>query len=228
MVRNHLSRLNAPKSWPVRRKGIKFIKRPSPGAHPLRKCIPLSLVLISLLKIVRTNKEVKRVLHERNILINGVVCTDPALPIGVMDLVSVPVLKESFRVLYTTKGNFALEKVGEKGADVRMVKIANKTLLKGGKVQLNYSDGTNSLVSKDSYKVEDTLLISIKDKAVKKHVPLKEGSMVYLTGGKRVGVVAKLETIANKQIILKIGEGSFETAKRYAFAVDGVEGFKLK
>ncbi len=71
MVKNHLSRLNAPKSWPIQRKGIKFIVRPSAGAHNMRECIPLNLVLKGLLKYSRTTKETKSVLNAGNVLING-------------------------------------------------------------------------------------------------------------------------------------------------------------
>ena len=56
MVKNHLTRLTAPKSWPIRRKGIKFIIRPQAGAHSLKNGISLSLVVRELLKYAKTKK----------------------------------------------------------------------------------------------------------------------------------------------------------------------------
>ena len=57
MVKNHLSRLNAPKSWPIKRKGIKFITRPGAGAHCLDEGISLSLVIKELMKYAKTLKD---------------------------------------------------------------------------------------------------------------------------------------------------------------------------
>ena len=86
MVKRHLSRLNAPKSWPIKRKGIKFIRKPSPGAHTLRQCISLSLVIQNMLKYAKTSKEIKKILHERKILVNGKVKRDSAFAVGIMDV----------------------------------------------------------------------------------------------------------------------------------------------
>jgi len=71
MVKNHLSRLNAPTSWSIKRKVIKFTTRPSGGAHSLRESIPLSIVVTQLLKYARTRKEVKKILNEGKIFVNG-------------------------------------------------------------------------------------------------------------------------------------------------------------
>ena len=135
MVKRHLSRLNAPKSWPIKRKGIKFIRKPSPGAHTLRQCISLSLVIQNMLKYAKTSKEIKKILHERKILVNGKVKRDSAFAVGIMDVLSIPTLKENYRVLYNTKGKFVLMKIEEKDANEILMKIINKTLIK-----INYFD----------------------------------------------------------------------------------------
>lgn len=36
MVRRHLKRIAAPKTWPIKRKEHKWIVRPTPGPHPLK------------------------------------------------------------------------------------------------------------------------------------------------------------------------------------------------
>tara|TARA_Y100000310_G_scaffold342215_1_gene444352 strand:- start:4351 stop:5034 length:684 start_codon:yes stop_codon:yes gene_type:complete len=219
MVKNHLSRLTAPVSWPTNRKGVKFIKRPNPGAHTLREGLSLSLALTGLLKYVRTAKEVKKVLHEGSILVNGKTQRNSGYTVGVMDIISAPELKESFRVVYTTKGKFALVALDEKGAEERAVRIANKTLLKKGVVQLNFSDGSNLKVEKDTYKVGDSLVLSTKDGKVLKHLPLKEGVKIFMTGGSQIGKLVTLQKIEGDKIIIKDGKESFETVLRYAFAV---------
>ncbi len=219
MVKRHLSRLNAPKSWPIKRKGIKFIRKPSPGAHSLKQCISLNLVIKNMLKYAKTSKEIKKILHERKVLVNGEVKRDPAYSVGIMDVLSIPTLNEHYRLLYTTKGKFMLMKIDEKSSDDLLLKIVDKTLLKGGKIQYNYSNGYNTLVEKDDYKTGDTIILSLKDKKVSKHLEMKKSAKIYLTGGKFIGQTASLEEIKGNKVIIKTDNGVFETAKRYLFVI---------
>jgi small subunit ribosomal protein S4e len=223
MVMNHLSRLNIPKSWPVQRKGIKFIRRPNPGAHQLRSSITLSLALTSVLKYARISKEVKKILHEGNLLVNNKVRKDPAFPVGVMDVLTFPKLNQSFRLLYTEKGKFCFFPVSEKEQKNRAVKIANKQLLKGAKVQLNFSDGTNIIVDKDSYKVEDSLMLSLETGKVVDHFSFKNGAKVYLIGGSHVGKLANVVSVNKHIVTIKINEKEYDTARKYAFVVDNLD-----
>ena len=227
MVKNHLSRLNAPKSWPIKRKGIKFIVRPSAGAHNMRECIPLSLVLKELLKYSRTTKETKSILNQGSILVNGKVKNDHALPVGFMDIISVPSLKKNYRVLYNLKGKFMLQEIDEKEV-VRLAKIEGKSLLVKGKVQLNLFDGTNVLLEKNDYKVGDTLVIGMDGKIVK-HFKFDIGVNVYIMKGKKVGMQGKLLEVKphkgkrGANIIVEVAGEKVETAKEYAFVVGDVE-----
>jgi len=49
----HLSTLAAPKSWPIKRKGIKWITRPKSGPHNLKSSLPLIVVLRDMLKLTK-------------------------------------------------------------------------------------------------------------------------------------------------------------------------------
>src|SRR3989344_3107655 len=185
MVKNHLSRLTAPVSWGVKRKGIKFITRPHAGAHNLRESIPLSLVITDLLKFARIRRETKKILNE---------------------------------------GKIKLSPLGDDEKDVRIVQIKNKTIISGKKIQLNNSDGTNIILDKvASYKTGDTLFVSLKDGSIKDHVSLKRGARIYLIGGTKRGVVGTLDDTKVNTIVVKTPEGSFETAKRYAFAIGKIK-----
>ncbi len=219
MVQNHLSRLNSPTSWGVKRKGIKFITRPAAGPHSLLESIPLSIVITDLLKFARIRKETKKILNERKILVNGKVRTDLHYPVGLMDVITVPSLNQSYRVFYDTKGKFRLLLLGDDEKDLRLVQIRNKTIIKNQKVQLNNSDGTNLLLNKGDYKTGDTLVTSIKDGSLKEHISLKKGARIYIIGGTKRGFVGTLENTKEKNIIVKTSEGSFETARRYAYAI---------
>ena len=56
----HLKRQNAPKSWPIPRKGTTFVVRPNFG---FSKGIPLLIILRDMLKIAENKKEVKKAIY---------------------------------------------------------------------------------------------------------------------------------------------------------------------
>ena len=229
MVKNHLSRLDAPVSWPMKRKGIKFVTRPSAGPHTLRESIPLSLILTHILKYARTRKEVKKILNEGKIFVNGIVRKDLTFPVGLMDVVSVPSLQENYRVFYDTFGKFKLFPTTPEEKAIKLVQIVNKRIISGGKVQINNSDGSNLLLGgKADYHTGDTLLLSIPGTKVIEHLSLKNGARIYITGGTKRGSVGTLKETKGHNIIVQGNEEVFETAKRYAFVIGKLSGFDTK
>ena len=58
--------------------------RPSTGPHKLRECIPLVVFLRNRLKYALTGDEVKRIVKQRLIKVDGKVRTDPTYPAGFM------------------------------------------------------------------------------------------------------------------------------------------------
>ncbi|MBL7100879.1 MAG: 30S ribosomal protein S4e [Nanoarchaeota archaeon] len=225
MVKRHLSRLAAPTSWPIKRKGMKWITRPNPGPHTLKTCISLNLVIKNILKYAKTTKEVKKILDEGKVLVDKKMIKDYKFPVGVMDILEIPETKEYFKVLYNTKGKFIVVKISSEEAKLKIAKITGKTILKGKKIQLNFYNGRNLLVDKDSFKVGDTLILSMGDKvAVKKHIQFEKGALVYLIEGKYKGMSGKIEDIkpiwGNPIIKVKSKDKSFETSKHFALAVD--------
>jgi small subunit ribosomal protein S4e len=214
---SHLKRLYAPKSWGVKRKGIKFIVRPSPGPHSLKSSIPLTLVFRDLLKIASNLKEVRYILLNNNVLVDGIRRKDHKFPVGIFDIIEIQETKEIFRVIFD-KRKIGLLKIDKNEANLKLCKIIGKKN-KGKKVQLNLYDGKNILVDKDTYKVGDTIAIEVPKNIIKNHLKLEKGNLIYLTGGKHVGVYGKVVDISGNKIKYKSSEGIFETLKEYAFVV---------
>ena len=91
----HLSRLAVPRTWQVKKKGIKWISRPLPGAHAMDRSVPLNFVFRYLLDYARTNKEVKHILNNQEIFVDGVRRKNPRFAIGIMDVLSIPKLENN-------------------------------------------------------------------------------------------------------------------------------------
>ncbi|MBI2657857.1 30S ribosomal protein S4e [Candidatus Woesearchaeota archaeon] len=219
MGKDHLKRLAAPKTWNVRRKGIKFITKPVPGPHSIEKGIPLSALLKEVLDYAATTREVKKILHTSEIKIDGKPRKDFRFPIGVFDTLEFKGTNEFFRIIMDKKGKVGLIKIGREEASLKPCKIIGKRLVRG-KTQLNLYDGKNILVDKDGYKVGDTVLLSLPDQKISKHFKLGKKSAIFLTGGKHIGETGKVEDIAESRIIYKNKDGELvETLKDYAFVI---------
>lgn len=226
MVKRHLARLVAPDSWPIdKKKGVKWISRPSPGPHALRSCITINLILKSILKYAKTTSEVKKLLYDGKVLVNKKVRKDHKFPVGVMDVFDIPIKKEHFRILYTPKGRFMLHKISEEESKLKPSKITGKTTIRGKKTQLNFNDGRCMVVEKDGFKVGDTLILSMGDEwAIKKHLGFGKGAQVYIIEGKYKGMSGVIEDVKqifrNPTITVKSKNKTFETSKHFTFIID--------
>ncbi len=227
MTKRHLKRIPAPKVWPIKRKEYKWVARPNPGPYSLKKCLPLGMVIKNLLKYAKTSREAKLILNERKVLVNKISRKDLKFPLGVMDVIDAPTLKEHFRVVYNPQGKFKLLAISEEEAKLKPLKITDKKTLKGKKTQLNFNDGTNMIISKDTYKTNDTVIADLtkeKESRVKKHLKFEKGARIYLIDGKHIGSIGILEdvqtTYQNQTITFSIGKESFKTSKDFALVID--------
>lgn len=232
--RKHLSRLAMPKNWPVKRKGTKWIIKPSPGPHSLKYSLPLNIVLKEMLKYSKTSRESKQILNKSSVLVNNRIRKELKFPVGFMDVISVPLTNEYFRVGINRRNKFYIIPIKKEEANLRPCKITGKTILKKGKTQLNFYNGTNMIVDKDGYKVNDTLVVDMSgDKPkIKKHVDFGKGSKVIVFEGKFTGYSGVVEDIKkrfrNSSVIIKSGKEKFETLSDYVFVIDDSISYEVK
>ncbi|MBU0616038.1 MAG: 30S ribosomal protein S4e [Nanoarchaeota archaeon] len=217
MPKDHLRRLNTPKSWPIKRKNIKYIKRPNPGAHPIKLGIPLTVLLRDLMGIAKTFKEVRRMLHNKEVFVDERRVKEPKFNVGLFDTITL--LKDSYRVIVAQNKRLAVTTITKDEAKLKPCKIIGKTKVKG-KAQINLYDARNILVDKEEYKVGDTILIELPSQKIKDHIKLEKGALIFLIGGKHMGDMGHIEGIFNNRIIYKNKESEkIETLNKYAFVI---------
>ncbi len=229
----HLKRLAAPRSWVIARKTNVYTTKPAPGPHPIDRAMPLGTVLRDHLDIARTAREAKRAIGSGDILVDGRAVKDAKFPVGFMDAISIPKLKQAWRCVIDDKARLRFVPVGEKDASTKLVRIDNKTTIRGGKTQLNLHDGRNLLVKKDDYKTGDVLNLEVPAQKIVGHFRFKEGETVLVTGGRHAGEIAPIATIETTRshkanlVHLSSGDSSFTTIKTYAFPVGDKKDFPL-
>lgn len=223
---NDMKRLTAPRSWPVPRKTNAWIAKPSPGPHGVGESMPVVVVLRDLLKLADTAKEAKRILHNKEVLVDGRVVTDYEFPVGLMDVVSIPKLGQHYRMMLDRNGKFRLVKLAEGRQAWKLCRIEGKTTVQGGKTQLNLHDGRNLLVAKDSYKVGDVLKIEVPSQKILDSYKVAKGSTAVIIGGSNVGELAVIEEYVVRRTtgpnMVKFKDGKL-TVKENVFVV-GAKG----
>jgi len=217
---SHLKRYFSPKTWKIKRKGITFIAKPSPGTHKINRSLPLNVVLRDILGYANSNREVKFILEKKDVAVDGIRRRDCRFPVGLFDVLSLNDINENFRIILDKRGNISLIKIDGEETKLKLCRIMGKHIIKG-KIQLNLYDGKNIFVQENSYKVGDVVLLTLgKKNEIKGKVGLDKGVLIYLTGGRHIGQIGKIQDITGNRILYKTESGDVvETLKKDAFPV---------
>ncbi len=221
---DHMKRLAAPRSWPIKKKSSTWVTKPSPGAHSAESSTSAIVIIRDVIGICDTAREAKRIVGNREVLVGGVPVKDPRMPIGLMDVVSVPKLDKHYRILLTNKGKLTAIEIDEDQSAWTLCRVEGKSLVKGGKFQINLSGGRNVLLDKNDYKTGDTVKINYADNKIMDHYALEEGAKALIIEGTHAG---KTATVADYTVTKGSGanmivfESGAETVKKNVFVIGG-------
>ena len=179
----HLKRQEVPKNWPVYRKGTKYVVRPD---FAPQRGVPFLIVLRDMLKMVQNRKEAKRAIHLRQVLMNNKQVSDEKNSVTLFDTITILPSNKHYRMEMLDGGKFNLSEIKENEANHKIAKLTNKKILRGKKVQLNCEGGMN-FISDIKCRIDDSLLVSLRDKKVEKCISFEEGSKVFVFSGKHSG-----------------------------------------
>ena len=225
-----MKRLTAPRSWPLRRKIAVWVTKQSPGPHAIDKSIPVAVVLRDILKVCDTAKEAKRIIGNREILIDGKPIRSHKAPVGLMDVVSIPKSKANYRVLLTDKGKLTLVEISQDEAKWKLCKLQNKTTVRGGRTQLNLHDGRNIVLDKNEYRTGDVLKVDLNGQKISASYSLSSGSLAMIVDGPHAGKTAVIseciKTRGPSPNVVKFEDGT-ETVRDHVFVI-GVKGSSVK
>lgn len=193
----HLKREASPKSWPVERKGTKYLVRPN---YNIEKGVPILIVIRDMLKFADNRREVKKALNSKQVLLNKKVVFNDKENALLFDVVTLIPKKESnmpeknYRVFINRNKKFDLEEISGGQSGHKTAKVVDKKTLKGGKTQINLSDGRN-FISDMKCNANDSVLLNLKDKKIEKCIPLKTDSKAVVFAGKHAGETGTITEI---------------------------------
>lgn len=213
----YLKRQKAPKSWPVERKGTAYLVKPNSN---LSQGIPVLVLLRDILKVAQNRREVKRIIHNKHLMLNQRLVKDEKDAAVLFDTITLVPSDKSYRVDLSSKGKFELKEIPSKESGSKISKVVNKKVLKGKKVQINLSDGRN-FISNVNCNVGDSVLINLKDKKIEKAMPFKEKETAIAFAGKHAGSKGIIEKIdlESKIVGINVGENKINVLMKQLMVI---------
>ena len=204
--KRHVKRIAVPKHIPIRnKKETTFITKPLPGPHTGKSSMALTTFLVEVLKIPHSNKEARYLLTNKLVKVDGIPRSEEKMPVGLWEVIEVEG-SGAFRVSLDDHGRLVAYQEKDELKAKKPLKIKNKNLIKGGKIQLTFNDGRTILTSDNKFKVNDVVLFDLDKKQIVEHIKAEPGTTCFIIDGKHRGKSAKLKVIEQK------GEASEKTA----------------
>ncbi len=225
--RKRQKRISMQKSISIARKEHVWAIRTNPGAHKKELSVPLGTVIRDYLKLATNLREVKTILREKQVKVDGKVREDIAFCVGLFDVVGIDKEKKQFRMLLDKKQRIYAKEMTEK-ENTKIARIEHKHVTSKG-IQVTTSDGR--IFSGISARVGDSLKINFESNKVDKVLEMKEGASVYVIGGSHAGKTAKINAIIagtqarEKLIKLEQNGEEFETIVKNIFVIEKTGDF---
>jgi len=220
-----MKRYAASRALKLSRKSHVWTTKAAPGPHTMEMSIPLRSVIRDYLSGGRTAREVDNALSQGNVLVDGKVRREPSFPVGLMDIVQLPSLNRSYRVILDHRKRLILVEIDQAEASVKLCRATNKQIVRGKKVQLTFHDGKTIVGDLKEFKPGDVAKLALPDLKVLERFPFEVGAMALITGGNnvsKIGRIAEIKLIVGTQpniVILKKDEESFQAPEHYVFVI---------
>ncbi|AGI86140.1 SSU ribosomal protein S4e [Candidatus Methanomethylophilus alvi Mx1201] len=193
---DHMKRLAMPRTWAIPRKVHVWAAKQTPGAHSVEDSMPAGMVLRDMLKVCDTAREAKKIIANRDMIVNGRKVKDAKAPVGIMDSIAIPKMNLYYRMLLTGKGKLTVVAIPEEEAKWVLCRVENKTKVAGGKLQLNLSGGRNIILDANQYKTGDSVKLDLEKNEIVGSYPLAENATVLVINGRHAGKVEDVESIS--------------------------------
>jgi len=193
----HQTRQQASTRLPIKRKGTKYVARAS---SDLENSVPVVIAVRDILKMAKTKREVKKMINQKMLKINGREVIDHNDAIKLFNIFEAG---KTYVLKLSPTRKFFFEETKNTGE--RLCKVIGKKVLSGKKVQINLHDGTNVL-GDNKLKTGDSVYLDSSGK-IKRHVSPEKGKEVFVISGRYEGQHGKIAE-AGKKMLIKFKENS--------------------
>lgn len=222
--RNKMKRLAAPRSWDISRKANRFVFKPIPGPHPMAASYPLGVVVRDLASMASLSRELKFIMKAGKVKVDGRERRTPRFPVGLFNVVSVPLEGVDYRLVPSPKG-LALAKVSADEARTKLCSVNTKTKVKGGHIQYGLHDGRSVVDDGLDLSPGDAVLLEVPSQKILGQAKLAKGSLGLVLTGDRAGQLGKIADVKKgtisreKMVRISLPSGEAEIPSRLVFPV---------
>ena len=219
-----LKRQMAPQFWGISRKDKRFVITVRPGPHKKAYSVPTAVFLRDMLKIVTTLREAKTSIYSGKVKIDGVVRKSLHHAIGLMDVVELENVPDTYRLVPMEGKLLRPLKINESEKAKKIVRVTSKSTISTGRMQIGFHDG-RSTISDTQIRVGDSCLIQVPDQKILEVIRLEAGCKALVTRGINAGQIGKVETIEEgtfilpKRAVLVLGDRKIEIPADIIMAV---------
>ena len=196
----HINRKAMPKTWPISKKNHPYIHVPK-SSNKKEFSVSLIVVIRDMLKKSQNFKETKKVIRAGEIKINGKVTKNEKQGLGLFDILNIEKMGKSYILILTEGGDLELKET--KNDKNKIAKVVGKKVQNKNAIQINLMGGVN-LITKEKMNVNDSVILDLSKKQIVKVLPLKKEAHVFITAGKWVGKIGKIENLKTKKADLLI------------------------
>ena len=185
----------------------RYAPRPSPGPHKLRECLPLIIFLRNKLKYALTGNEVKKILAQRLVKVDGRVRTDVTFPAGFMDVIQIEKTAEHFRLMYDVKGRFTTHRITAEESKYKLGKVRRVQMGPKGVPFCVTHDGRTIRYPHPEVQISDTVKIDLASGKILDFIKFETGNVAMVPGGRnlgRVGIIVNKEKHPGSHDIVQI------------------------
>ena len=107
-------------------------------------------------------------------------------------MISIERTSEHFRLLYNTKGRFAVHRIREEEAEYKLCRVRKVLIGAKGIPYLVTHDGRTIRYPNPDIKANDTVQVDVETGRIQSHLKFETGQLVMITCGHNVGRVGVL------------------------------------
>ncbi len=204
----HQTRSEVIKALPLARKGTKYVARAMRNSS---NSVPLVIAIRDMLNLASTSKEVKGMLHNKKLKINGKIAKTLTDPISLFSRIEAD---KNYLLTMLPTGRFSFVETKD---NERKLKINGKRLVRGKKLQYSLHDGT-TVISDKEFSVGDTLIINDENKIIK-HISFDKGKEVFAFKGSYIGREGKVQSISGEKVTVKFDKEEAVVERSHVIAI---------
>ena len=204
----HQTRNEVIRALPLQRKGTKYVAYAS---RHNSTGVSIVVAIRDMLKLANNSKEVKGMIHNKILKVNGRAAKDLHDPITLFSILHAD---KSYKLTLIPTGRFNFEETKD---TTRSLKIIGKTAIGKTDFQYGLHDGT-TIAAKQNFSVGDTFILDFENKLTK-HIALDKGKTVFVFSGSNVGKTGKVEGVEGQKITVKFDKGATVLNKSQVIAI---------